>query len=76
MLSFSVLVNFWMRRTDDTNRGQYAAVWTMTWAFSQTIGPFAGSLIAQYAGFQILWFFIVFLSCLAMLLYTNVIQNE
>jgi MFS family permease len=53
MLAFSVLVNFWMSRTDDTNRGQYAAIWTMVWAFSQTVGPFLGSVIAQYAGFKV-----------------------
>lgn len=75
MLSFSVLTNFWMNRTDDTNRGQYAAIWTMTWAFAQTIGPFLGSVIVQYAGFTILWTVVSVLSATAMYLYTKVIKS-
>jgi len=75
MLSFSVLTNFWMSRTDETNRGQYAAIWTMTWAFAQTVGPFLGSLVAQYAGFSVLWAVVALLSGMAMLLYAKVMTN-
>jgi predicted MFS family arabinose efflux permease len=75
MLAFSVLVNFWMSRTDDTNRGQYAAIWTMVWAFSQTVGPFLGSVIAQYAGFKVLWLIVALLSLLATFLYAKIIKD-
>lgn len=75
MFAFSVLVNFWMSRTDETNRGQYAAIWTMTWAFSQTTGPFLASLVAQYAGFKILWLSVAILSTTATLLYAKIIKN-
>lgn len=75
MLAFSVLVSFWMTRTDETNRGQYAAIWTMTWAFSQTVGPFLGSMIAQYAGFKILWLTIALLSTISVFFYSKIIKN-
>ncbi len=75
MFAFSVLVNFWMSRTDDTNRGQYAAIWTMVWAFSQTVGPFLGSVTAQHAGFKILWLGIAALSTIATLFYAKIIKN-
>lgn len=75
MLAFSVLVSFWMDRTDDTNRGQYAAIWTMTWAFSQTVGPLLGSVMAQYAGFKMLWLTVALLSTTATFLYAKIIKN-
>jgi predicted MFS family arabinose efflux permease len=75
MFAFSVLVNFWMSRTDDTNRGQYAAIWTMVWAFSQTVGPFLGSVTAQHAGFKVLWLGIAILSTIATFLYAKIIRN-
>ncbi|HPW86923.1 MAG TPA: MFS transporter, partial [Chitinophagales bacterium] len=75
MFSFSVLVNFWMKRTDDTNRGQYAAIWTMVWATSQTAGPFLGSLVAEYGGFTLLWSLVAALSLLSTVLYARLIRN-
>ncbi len=75
MLAFSVLVNFWMSRTTDSNRGEYAAIWTMTWAFSQTVGPFVGSIVAQYAGFKILWLLVALSSGVAAFMYAKVIKN-
>lgn len=76
MLAFSVLVNFWMSRTNDSNRGQYAAIWTMTWAFSQTVGPFFGAVVVQYSNFITLWIIISLLSLIATGLYTKVIDNK
>ncbi|HNE50033.1 MAG TPA: MFS transporter [Chitinophagales bacterium] len=76
MLAFSVLVNFWMRRTNDTNRGQYAAIWTMTWAFSQTVGPFLGAVVVQNSNFITLWVIVALLSLTATGLYYKVIENK
>ncbi|WP_207513451.1 MFS transporter [Longitalea luteola] len=47
--------NFWTSRSADHNRGQYAGLYTMAWSIAQTAGPFLGSQIAQYAGFNVLW---------------------
>lgn len=75
MFSFSVLVNFWMDRTNENNRGQYAAFWTMTWATAQTIAPFIGSLIIDNYSFQIWWSLIVVLSLIAAYFYHQLIRN-
>jgi predicted MFS family arabinose efflux permease len=75
MLAFSVLVSFWMDRTDDSNRGQYAAAWTMLWAFSQVVAPFLGSLVAQYGGFQTLWYAVAVISLISTILYSKIINN-
>ncbi len=47
---------WWINRANHNNRGQYAALYTVAWASAQAIGPFAGSLIAEYSDFKILWF--------------------
>jgi len=46
---------FWTARSADHNRGQYAGLYTIAWSIAQTAGPFLGSQIAEYAGFNVLW---------------------
>lgn len=55
MLSMPFMNSYWIARTNTSNRGQYAALYTMAWSAAQTIGPVAGSQIAEHAGFRILW---------------------
>jgi predicted MFS family arabinose efflux permease len=74
MFSFSVLVNYWMSRTNDNNRGQYAAYWTMTWAAAQTVGPFIGSTIIDNSSFSVWWSCVVILSLISAFLYHKIIQ--
>jgi len=47
---------WWIGRAQQNNRGQYAALYTVAWASAQAVGPFAGSLIAEYYSFKILWY--------------------
>jgi len=47
---------WWIGRAQQNNRGQYAALYTVAWASAQAVGPFAGSLIAEYYSFTILWY--------------------
>ncbi len=75
MFAFSVLVSFWMTRTNDYNRGQYAGIWTMSWAIAQSTAPFFGAVVAQYLGFNYLWMIVVFLSVLSAILYARLIRN-
>jgi predicted MFS family arabinose efflux permease len=46
---------FWITRSADHNRGQYAGLYTIAWSIAQTAGPLAGSQIAERAGFETLW---------------------
>jgi predicted MFS family arabinose efflux permease len=50
--------SYWISRTKTTNRGQYAALYTMAWSIAQTIGPFGGAQLAQHLGFYALWWVI------------------
>lgn len=42
-------------RSNHSNRGQYAALYTMAWSAAQTFGPMFGARIADKSGFTVLW---------------------
>ncbi|MES2776485.1 MAG: MFS transporter [Bacteroidota bacterium] len=44
-----------MSRTNEYNRGQYAAGNTLSWSVAQMVGPAAGFYIAQKMGYNFLW---------------------
>ncbi len=56
MLSMPFMNSFWISRSKSHNRGSYAALYTIAWAFAQTVGPVLGSQMAEHAGFTALWF--------------------
>jgi len=55
ILSMPFMNSFWISRTVQTNRGQYAGLYTMAWSIAQVLGPAGGAQIAQHAGFRTLW---------------------
>lgn len=75
IFAFSVLVSFWMSRTDETNRGQYAGIWTMTWAIAQSTGSFLGAAVAQYFGFNVLWCIVIVFCITSIFFYSRLIKN-
>jgi predicted MFS family arabinose efflux permease len=75
IFAFAVLVSFWMNRTDDSNRGQYAGVWTMTWAIAQSVGTLSGAAVAEHFGFNILWLMVILFCGIAIFFYSRLIKN-
>jgi len=67
ILSMPFMNSFWISRTQTSNRGQYAALYTMAWSAAQTLGPMGGAQLAQYSGFDVLWFAVGGLSIFASL---------
>jgi predicted MFS family arabinose efflux permease len=55
ILSMPFMNSFWISRTQPGNRGEYAALYTMAWSAAQTLGPIAGSQLADHFGFVWLW---------------------
>jgi predicted MFS family arabinose efflux permease len=47
--------SYWITRTQPSNRGQYAALYTMAWSAAQTLGPMGGAQLAEHQGFAMLW---------------------
>jgi predicted MFS family arabinose efflux permease len=46
---------FWISRTQLSNRGQYAALYTMAWSAAQCLGPLIGAQVVEHYSFTALW---------------------
>ncbi|MBL0147161.1 MAG: hypothetical protein IPP48_17105 [Chitinophagaceae bacterium] len=61
LMTFSEIIgmpfmNTWyIARSSEHNRGQYAAIYTMAWSAAQVIGSTTGTQIAHTIGFSNLW---------------------
>ena len=53
--SLPFMNSFWISRAQPSNRGQYAALYTMSWSAAQTLGPMGGGFLADQYGFALLW---------------------
>ncbi len=58
ILSMPFMNSYWIGRTQISNRGQYAALYTMAWSAAQCLGPLGGAQVAEHYGFQVLWWVI------------------
>ena len=73
ILAMPFMNSYWISRTHYTNRGQYAALYTMAWSAAQTLGPMGGAQLAGHAGFTILWWAVGGLSIIAALAFRRLI---
>ena len=55
MLSMPFMNSFWVGRTNEHNRGQYAGLYTAAWSIAQVAGPYTGTQIAHHFGYYTLW---------------------
>lgn len=47
--------SYYIGRSTNANRGQYAAIYTMAWSGAQVVGSLSGTQIAHSLGFNYLW---------------------
>jgi predicted MFS family arabinose efflux permease len=55
MLVLPFMNSYWISRTNEVNRGSYAALYTIAWSTAQIVAPTFGSQVAEHSGFKILW---------------------
>jgi predicted MFS family arabinose efflux permease len=55
IVSMPFMNTYWIARTTNENRGEYAALYTVAWSSAQAIGPFAGAQVAEQLGYPVLW---------------------
>lgn len=66
MLALPFINTFVIKRSNEFNRGQYAAGYTISWSAAQVIGPTSGFYLAEEFGYNPLWICItVLLLCCA-----------
>lgn len=65
MFAMPFMNSFWISRTNPYNRGEYAALYAMSWSLAQILSPFFGSQLIDYGGFYLLWWLLGGLSLVA-----------
>jgi predicted MFS family arabinose efflux permease len=55
ILAMPFMNTYWIGRTQNSNRGQYAALYTMAWSAAQCIGPLTGAQVVEHFNFTTLW---------------------
>jgi len=58
ILSMPFMNSFWITRTTTTNRGQYAAMYTIAWSIAQIAAPTLGSQVVAHINYTALWWII------------------
>lgn len=79
MLSMPFMNAFWIVRTNHNNRGQYAALYTMSWSAAQIIAPSIGSQVITFGGFKLLWWVlgaVCLISAAGYTLLSKIINNK
>ena len=65
MMSMPFMNSFWISRTTPYNRGEYAALYTMSWSTAQVFAPFLGSQVIYFGGFNMLWWLLGVISLIS-----------
>ena len=58
MFAMPFMNTFWISRSTENNRGEYAALFTIAWAVAQIIGPMYGAFLIEYGGYSLFWWFL------------------
>jgi predicted MFS family arabinose efflux permease len=58
MVAMPFMNSYYISRSTEGNRGQYAAYYTMAWSAAQVIGSTSGTQISYAIGFNNLWWII------------------
>jgi predicted MFS family arabinose efflux permease len=58
ILCMPFMNSFWISRSSASNRGQYAGLYTISWATAQVLGPVLGSQVVQHYDFTSLWWLV------------------
>lgn len=63
IFSMPFMMTYWMNRSNESNHGQYASLYTVAYSTAHVTGPVIGGFIADDFGFKALWIGI-FIFCL------------
>jgi predicted MFS family arabinose efflux permease len=76
MLCMPLMNTYWINRSSEHNRGQYAALYTMAWGTAQIAGPSIGGWIADTYSFTVLWWVIFMVSIVAGIGYNRLMKSS
>lgn len=55
IIAMPFMNTFMVNRSNENNRGQYAALFTMAWGIGQTVGPYLCSLLVEHSNFSVMF---------------------
>lgn len=55
MFCLPFMNSFWIARSKDHNRGQYAALYTISYSLANIVSPTTGAFVVQHLGFRPWW---------------------
>ena len=58
IFSIPFMNTYWITRTQISNQGQYAALYTMAWSAPQCLGPLLGAQVVDHYSFRVLWWMV------------------
>jgi predicted MFS family arabinose efflux permease len=76
MMAMPFMNSYYIGRSTDANRGQYAALYTMAWSAAQVIGSGTGTQIVEAVGFFNLWLIIAAVSFIGAVGYRYLYKKE
>ena len=76
MFAIPFVNTFVIKRSNEFNRGQYAAGYTVAWSIAQVVGPTCGFYLAEKVGYSPLWISIVVLLLLCAYGYSTLNLSE
>jgi predicted MFS family arabinose efflux permease len=76
MIAMPFMNTWYISRSTQNNRGQYAAIYTMAWSGAQVVGSTTGTQAAHAMGFTNLWWLITIVSLLAAVGYYWLYKKE
>ncbi len=65
MLAMPFMNTYWIGRSNEYNRGEYAALYTMAWGTAQIAAPSIGGWVADTYSFNVLWWVIFSIAVVA-----------
>ncbi len=71
MLMFPFINAFWVSRSNEHNRGQYASLYSMAFACANIIAPTFGSQVVQHSSYRVLWYTVFILCTIASIGFYN-----
>ena len=74
IFSMPFMNTYWISRTQPSNRGEYAALYTMAWSAAQCLGPLLGAMVADRAGFTVLWWIIGGLALITAFAFSRILR--
>lgn len=76
MFSLPFFNTFVVKRSNEHNRGIYAAGYTLSWSVAQVVGPTSGFYIAEKFGYNVLWIAITVLLLLCAYFFSKLKLSE